>query len=51
VAEKPTHEEDVALVVDFVRRLRRVALHPLALEGQAAMTMTTSRCRGHTSAS
>jgi hypothetical protein len=28
----PTYDQDVALIVDFVRRLRRVALHPLALE-------------------
>jgi hypothetical protein len=30
----PTRDADVRLVADFVRRLRRVALHPLALEGQ-----------------
>jgi hypothetical protein len=29
----PTRDADVRLVADFVRRLRRVALHPLALEG------------------
>ncbi len=28
------HEKDVRLVADFVRRLRRVALHPLALDDQ-----------------
>lgn len=30
----PTREADVQLVADFVRRLRRVALHPLALDDQ-----------------
>jgi hypothetical protein len=28
----PTRDADVRLVADFVRRLRRVALHPLALD-------------------
>ena len=30
----PTRDEGVRLVADFVRRLRRVALHPLALDDQ-----------------
>jgi hypothetical protein len=30
----PTRNADVRLVADFVRRLRRVALHPLALDDQ-----------------
>ena len=29
-----TGDADVQLVADFVRRLRRVALHPLALDDQ-----------------
>jgi hypothetical protein len=29
----PTDDDDVALVADFVRRLRRVAVHPLAQQG------------------
>ncbi len=33
----PSREEDVKLVVDFVRRLRRVALHPLALDETGAV--------------
>jgi hypothetical protein len=31
VKHDPTPEEDLQLVVDFVRRLRRVALHPLSI--------------------
>lgn len=30
----PTRDADVRLVADLVRRLRRVALHPLALDDQ-----------------
>ena len=30
----PTRDADVRLVSDFVRQLRRVALHPLALDDQ-----------------
>ena len=34
---KPTRDDDVRLVADFVRRLRRVALHPLARDDQGEL--------------
>ena len=34
---KPTRNDDVRLVADCVRRLRRVALHPLARDDQGEL--------------